>query len=346
MPGYGIIFPDGYQEGQKLPVEVFLHGIGEISSKKTLQQAVDFHFWFKAAADKKKMIYILPQDDGTSLFDDKELLQILPVIQKYSVDGMFTLSGLSRGAGTCLSIAGSSSIVNQYVSGMVVICPPTWSGMDKAKMAAQPYSIWWFHGAKDVADVATSISRAVSTVDAIRKAGKKNFYFSVYPDGDHYIWTKVMNVFGTPPINPTTGAKEWIIKDTAGNILHQVTCVNNPACDVYDFMLSQHKGVYPALPLLGSVEAPAPAPAPTPTPTPTTTAPVFIKDINWAVDSKFFVINWRDGKDPMKITSTLTKPIKNVYDRFVKTKQDPEGHIIITIEYKNDLAPLTFERKP
>lgn len=266
MPGYGIIFPSGYVEGTKLPVEVFLHGIGEISTKKTLQQCVDFHFWFKTAADKKKMIYILPQDDGTSLFDDKELIQLMPTIQKYS-NGQVTLSGLSRGAGTCLSVAGTDSAINPIITGMIVICPPSWEGMNEAKIAAKLYPIWWFHGAKDAADPGTYITRAINTVDDIRRAGRtKNFYFSVYPSGTHYIWNQVMNSIGVPPITPANGANSWSGKNTVNGTEVSITvpCVNNPAVDVYDFMLLQKLGNYKPLPLLTDVVEP-PAPSPTPT---------------------------------------------------------------------------------
>src|SRR5205085_7428457 len=145
------IFPDSYKEGDKLPVQFFLHGIGELSTKKTLKQAVDFHSWLKTAADKKNIIFVLPQDDGTSLFDDKEVAKVLPVIEKYS-NGQVCLSGLSRGAGATLSIYMSSSATKSAFCCYIALCPPTWEGMDEKLIASSNVPLWIFAGAKDTAD--------------------------------------------------------------------------------------------------------------------------------------------------------------------------------------------------
>lgn len=271
MPGYGEVFPDTYKEGDKLPVIVFLHGIGEIASKKSLKSAVDFHSWFKKAANVKNIIAILPQDDGSNLFDDKELVQLIPVIQKYS-NGQVCLSGLSRGGGTTISTIMSNSTIKKMVCCYIILCPPTWEGMDEKLFASDNVPVWLFAGAKDVADTATKIDRMVNTVDDIRRAGRtKDFYFSVFPNDDHYIWTEVMGAIGKPPITPTNGAKSWKGLNTVTKIVNNVStsapvaieveCLNNPACDVYDFFLLQHRDNYKPLPL--AIEAqPEPIPAP------------------------------------------------------------------------------------
>ncbi len=143
LPPYGEIFPQDYQEGERLPVQFFMHGIGELATKKTLTAMVAFHKWLQTAADKKRIIYVLPQDDGKSLFDDNEILKLLPVIEKYS-NGQVCLSGLSRGAGTTLSIAGSTSPVKKVICCYIAMCPPTWEGMNEKALQELEEPLWIF----------------------------------------------------------------------------------------------------------------------------------------------------------------------------------------------------------
>lgn len=296
MVGYGEILPTDYKDGEKLPVGVFMHGIGEISSKKSLADAVNFHYWLKTAADKKRMVWLVPQDNGTNLFDDKELVQLIPTIKNYWNEQLI-LSGLSRGGGTTISTLMSNSVLKAMVTTYLILCPPTWESMDEKLFAADDTPVWIFFGAKDAA---VSISSIVNTVDDVIKAGRtKNFYFSVFPNDDHFIWNEVMGRIGVPPISPADGATEWVIKDSTGKIIYQVACVNNPAVDVYDFALMQKKGDYKPLPLLTDEPEEQPAPIPTPTPipepvpTPTPVADVYYR--NFIVTGSVYGITWSDG---------------------------------------------------
>lgn len=259
LPPYVEIFPNDYKEGEKLPVDFFLHGIGELTTKKTLDEFASFHTFLHKGVDAKRIIQVLPQDDGTSLFDDKEVVALLPVVDKYC-NGQLFISGLSRGAGTTMSIIMSNSVVKAKRTASIIMCPPTWESMNEFLFDDKP--TWIFAGALDDADPtshSTRIDRQVNTIDDIRKAGKgKNLYFSVFPNDDHYIWTEVMGAVGVPPINPTNGAASW----TAGGIT--VECVNDPACDVYDFLLLQKPNDYKPLPRKSTIQ-PAPVPAPTTT---------------------------------------------------------------------------------
>lgn len=273
MPQYVEYFPQDYVEGEKLPVDLFFHGIGELIGKKTLDEFADFHSFLKKGTDKKRIITVLPQDDGSNLFDDKEAVQLMSVIDKYC-NGQLFVCGLSRGAGTSISIAMSNSTVKVKTCGRIIMCPPTWEGMDEKLFDDVP--TWIFAGAKDVADTATKIDRMVNTIDDIRRAGKgKNMYLSVFPNDDHYIWTEVMGAVGVPPINPANGAKSWKGFNTVTKVVNgvntsvpvaiEVECVNNPAVDVYDFLLLQKPGDYKPLPLLSEVPTPAPPPVTPPT---------------------------------------------------------------------------------
>lgn len=80
-----------------------------------------------------------------------------------------------------------------------------------------------------------------------------------------------MGAVGVPPINPTNGAASWSGTNTVNGQTVNVTveCVNDPAVDVYDFLLMQNLGDYKPLPRLSDKPAePAPNPEPTPAPTP------------------------------------------------------------------------------
>lgn len=289
--GYGEYFPAVHQDGDKRDVLIFLHGIGEILSKKTLEQAVAFHAFFQKVADFTGMIIILPQDDGTSLFDDKEVVQIMPHVRTYAK--RIYLGGLSRGAGTSLSIKCSrTSSVKQYISGYLFICPPTWEGMDEVGFAMDDTPSWWIHGAKDQADPATYISRAANTVDDFRRAGAKNFYFSIFPSDDHYIWIEVLTALGYPPVSPINGAASWSGKNTVNGQTVDITvqCVNNPALDVYSFLRLQTKGQpYKPMPLLS--DGPMPVPPPIPAPTPSTMK--YFKNF-YQSGPRIYQIVWKD----------------------------------------------------
>lgn len=329
MVGYGEILPSDYTEGEKLPVGIFMHGIGEKAPDKTLTAAVDFHYWLKTAVDKKRMIWLVPQDNGQNLFDDKELVQLIPIIKKYW-DGRLILAGLSRGGGTTISTIMSNSILKTMVSCYLIMCPPTWEGMDEKLVAVDDTPTWIFAGAKDAADPATKIDRIINTVDDILKAGrKKNFYFSVFPNDDHNIWTEVMGRIGVPPISPADGAASVKGFNTVTKIVNgvptsapvaiELQTVNNPAVDVYDFALLQRKGDYKPLPLLSDKpeEEPAPIPMPpvvvppvvTPPVTPPAT-PVFFRNF---IDTRpVFGITWSDGtKTTWRMPTGTT--IKEVY---------------------------------
>lgn len=258
MPGYGLIKPANYVEGRKYPVFVFLHGIGEVAGKKTLKACVDFHYWLKPAADKKGIIFIVPQDNGSALFDDKELVQLIPIIKKYT-DGRVGIGGLSRGGGTALAVYMSDSVVMDLVTFCLALCPGNWEAMNEAKAAVRTIPLQIFAGAKDAA---VKIATIVNTVDDIIRAGRKdNFYLHVFYNEDHYLWNEVMNAVNTPPITPALGATSWPGTNTVNGVAVNVVvpCVNDPAIDVYDYFLMQWPGNYKPLPRM-NIPAPIPAP--------------------------------------------------------------------------------------
>ncbi len=128
-------------------------------------------------------------------------------------------------------------------------------------------------------------------------SSQDSFYFSVFPDQDHQLWPEVLGAIGVPPINPTTGAKSWKGENTVGTqkVPIEVACVNNPAIDIYDFFLLQHKGDYKPLPLLSDVQ-----PLPIPDPVEPPTNPIEVKSIQAGSDgsrqwSNTAIITFSDG---------------------------------------------------
>lgn len=253
---------------------VFLHGIGESGTKKTIRECVDFcaNAGLRRAVEQYGIEYIIPQDADANVSTAPQIQQIMNIVNENS-DGSPSLGGLSMGGGITSSLVMSSSALRKVWASFYTLCPPTWSAMDQAA-AAQLEQPWWIiHGAKDQAASATSINVITSTVNDLIKAGKKNLYFSVFPNDDHYIWNEVLGSIGQPFINPLNGASKWT--NSAGTIT--VPCVNDPAVDLYQFLLMQSMGVYKPLPLLSSMPpevepTPQPIPPPPPPTTPTTPA--------------------------------------------------------------------------
>jgi predicted peptidase len=176
--------PSNHEQTEKLPLLIFLHGMGERGDDLS---KVKFHGPPSFLDDKKDFpfICISPQCPD-SLYWKKEIL--LPfyeeIIAKYPIDkNRIYITGLSMGGfGTWTSIIAKPDLF----AAAVPIC----GGGDKSKLESiKSMPIWAFHGAKD--DVVPLI-RSQEMVDGLKKLGS-NVKFTIYPEASHNSWTETYN---------------------------------------------------------------------------------------------------------------------------------------------------------
>ena len=178
---YQIYLPDGYQQQEKWPLLLFLHGAGERGDNLDL---VTVHGPPKLIKNGKQFPFIVvsPQCPEDQLWQPVELTALLnDVEKKYRVDkDRIYVSGLSMGGFGTWSL---SAYTPYRFAALVPIC----GGGEKfwvKKVKHVP--IWVFHGGKDTA---VPIERSQTLVDELKKA-KADVSFTIYPDAGHDSWTE------------------------------------------------------------------------------------------------------------------------------------------------------------
>lgn len=201
---YQLFVPNNYAaQGKKLPLLLFLHGLGECSNDdldrvkihgpaKIVDSTPDFPFIVVSPQCPLPAGYD-PKSPGAKLPDDvlkvilaawkpEELIQLVDHVEKnLNVDpDREYVTGLSMGGYGTWRLA--AAYPDRFAAA-VPIC----GGGDPEKMA-EPLShvpIWAFHGAKDTV---VPISQTQQMVDAIRQHNG-NVKFTTYPDAEHNSWT-------------------------------------------------------------------------------------------------------------------------------------------------------------
>ena len=176
--------PNVKEKSEKLPLLIFLHGMGErgadLNKLKVhgppsfLDQKTDFPF-----------ICISPQCPDTVYWNEDLLLPFYEeIMTKYPVDkSRIYLTGLSMGGfGTWASIIAKPDLF--------AAAAPICGGGDPSKVEAiKEMPIWVFHGAKD--DVVPLV-RSEEMVNSLKKLGSK-VKFTIYPEAFHNSWTETYN---------------------------------------------------------------------------------------------------------------------------------------------------------
>jgi predicted peptidase len=191
---YLIYLPENYEQKEKWPVFLFLHGAGERGDNLDL---VTIHGPPMLVKNGKQFPFIVvsPQCPKDQLWQPVELTALLNEIEKkYRVDkDRIYVSGLSMGGFGTWSLA---AYTPYRFAALVPIC----GGGEKfwvKKIKHVP--IWVFHGAKDTA---VPLDRSQVLVDVLKKA-KSDVKFTVYPDAGHNSWTETYD-------NPKL--YEWLLK--------------------------------------------------------------------------------------------------------------------------------------
>ncbi|WP_298862563.1 prolyl oligopeptidase family serine peptidase [uncultured Gimesia sp.] len=191
---YLISLPENYEQQEKWPLLLFLHGAGERGDNLDL---VTIHGPPMLVKNGKQFPFIIvsPQCPKDQLWQPVELTALLNEIeQKYRVDkDRIYVSGLSMGGFGTWSLA---AYTPYRFAALVPIC----GGGEKfwvKKIKHVP--IWVFHGAKDTA---VPLERSQVLVDVLKKA-KSDVKFTVYPEAGHNSWTETYD-------NPKL--YEWLLK--------------------------------------------------------------------------------------------------------------------------------------
>lgn len=191
---YLIYLPENYDEKEKWPLMLFLHGAGERGDNLDL---VTVHGPPKLIKNGKQFPFIVvsPQCPKEQLWQPVELTALLNDIEKnYKVDkDRIYVTGLSMGGFGTWSLA---AYTPYRFAALVPIC----GGGEKfwvKKIKHVP--IWVFHGAKDGA---VPLDRSQTLVDVLKKE-KADVSFTIYPEAGHDSWTETYN-------NPEV--YEWLLK--------------------------------------------------------------------------------------------------------------------------------------
>tara|TARA_R110002111_G_scaffold262875_1_gene342524 strand:+ start:80520 stop:81386 length:867 start_codon:yes stop_codon:yes gene_type:complete len=178
---YLVYLPEDYEQKEKWPLMLFLHGAGERGEDLDL---VTVHGPPKLVKNGKQFPFIVvsPQCPKDQLWQPVELTALLNEVEKkYRVDqDRIFVSGLSMGGFGTWSLA---AYTPYRFAALVPIC----GGGEKfwvKKVKHVP--IWVFHGGKDTA---VPLERSQTLVDELKKANA-DISFTVYPDAGHDSWTE------------------------------------------------------------------------------------------------------------------------------------------------------------
>ena len=183
---YLIYLPENYDQKEKWPLVLFLHGSGERGDDLTLVKRYGPPMLVE---NGKKFPFILlsPQCKLDKFWDPLSLIILLDEIEsKYKVDkSRIYVTGLSIGGTGTWELAFTAP---DRFAAIAPVCGRTvYLYLNACQLKNLP--IWVFHGAKD--DV-VPISESEKMVKALKECGS-NVRFTVYPEGNHNAWTETYN---------------------------------------------------------------------------------------------------------------------------------------------------------
>lgn len=181
---YLAYLPQGYEEGEKFPLLLFLHGAGERGDDI---ERVKIHGPMKFLAQHEQYPFILiapqcPEGEWWSLDMLKALVD--EIVEKYKVDeDRVYLTGLSMGG------YGTWMLACEEPERFAALIPICGGGNHLLAYRIKQIPIWVFHGAQDTT---VPLKASQDMVDAITQAGG-NVKFTIYPEAGHDSWTETYN---------------------------------------------------------------------------------------------------------------------------------------------------------
>lgn len=179
---YLLYLPPNYDQQEKWPLLLFLHGAGE---RGTDVNVVKMHGPPKQIEEGRQFPFIVlsPQCPKDHEWEPIVLTALLDDIEaKYKVDkDRIYVTGLSMGGFGVLELA---AYTPDRFAALAPLCPGGGEPYWVKRYAHVP--IWLFQGGKDVE---FHVNKSNEMAAAIRAANGR-FTFTIYPDGQHNIWTE------------------------------------------------------------------------------------------------------------------------------------------------------------
>lgn len=178
---YLLALPEGYEEKEKWPLVLFLHGAGERGDDL---EKVKIHGPPKLIANGKKFPFITvsPQCPANRWWDAGQLNRLVTHIEEnHKVDPeRIYVTGLSMGG------FGTFALAAYAPERWAAIAPVCGGGDTIAARRTNHIATWVFHGARDTV---VPEARSKEMVEALRKRGC-DVKYTVYPEAGHDSWTK------------------------------------------------------------------------------------------------------------------------------------------------------------
>lgn len=201
---YLLYLPKNYNEDDKFPLVIFLHGAGERGEDLEL---VKIHGIPKLIAEGKNFpfIAISPQCPTDSWWTERTQdlnLLIDEILSNYAIDkNRVYLTGMSMGGYGTWKLASEHP---EKFAAILPICGGPWNVCFKEKLPKlKELPIWTFHGAKDET---VPIQGTEFIVNSLKELGNEA-RFTIYPEAGHDSWSET---YENPEIY------EWLLSQSRG----------------------------------------------------------------------------------------------------------------------------------
>lgn len=190
---YLLYLPEDYDQKDKLPLMLFLHGRGESDGPLSLVAK-----WGPprrvARGDRMPYVIVSPQcpktDNWSSSTQQQKLVELLEsVVEKFKIDqDRIYLTGLSMGG------FGSWKLASSHPKRFAAVVPICGGASGSRGESLKDVPIWAFHGDSDRV---VPIKRTADIVDAIKEAGGTSIQFTTLEGVGHNSWS---SAYATPDL--------------------------------------------------------------------------------------------------------------------------------------------------
>jgi predicted peptidase len=176
-----LYLPKDYNEREKVPLIIFLHGRGERGEDINL---VKKHGPPKLINEGKEFPFIIvsPQCPSNQWWSAEFIYALLnEITEKYKVDeNRIYLTGMSMGG------FGTWDMALHYPGMFAAIAPVCGGGNSRNVCSLKDLPVWVFHGEKDPV---VSVNESKKMVDALKRCGG-DVQLTIYPEAGHDSWTE------------------------------------------------------------------------------------------------------------------------------------------------------------
>ncbi|QDU81437.1 Phospholipase/Carboxylesterase [Polystyrenella longa] len=196
---YLTFLPKDYDQQEKWPLVLFLHGAGERGDD--LEKVKVHGPPMQAAAGREfPFILVAPQCPKGYWWYPNELAGLLDQLEeKYNVDpDRIYVTGLSMGG------YGTWSLASYCPERLAAVAPVCGGGVAYLTTEYQDLAVWAFHGDQDSV---VSLRSSEELIERLKKRGAKEIRFTVYEGIGHNSWTKA---YDTPEFY------DWLLQQRRG----------------------------------------------------------------------------------------------------------------------------------